>query len=222
VTSVENIFVKYIREGRIRSVDELKSYYRQIVMKTHPDIVGSDRLVEQYIEYGKQYSEARAMMQTEANYPDTAAEEHSVSYRLLFYREFYHLERIDRPYAFNKHYHSEEEIELAKRRVHEYFSEWRGECIDLHTQAQEMYDRIKKQKPRGPYRKHALFYNLSPVFHNILSYQLTGSPYYRKQLAQNFDAVIYELERGGFDRLIEYIHFLMADMHFGPAIMEWG
>jgi hypothetical protein len=87
------------------------------------------------------------------------------------------------------------------------------------VQAHETYDQIKREKPSGPYRKHALLFNLSPVFHNILSFQLTGLLFYRKQLGQNFDGVMYQLEKRGFDKLIEYIHVLIADMDCGPAVL---
>lgn len=119
---------------------DLKRYYRKIVMKTHPDAVGSDRLVDKYVEYRNYYEEAKAI--------------------------------------------------------------------------------IKKEKPRGPYRKYALLFNMSPIFHNILSYQLTGLQFYKKQLRQNFAGIMHQLEERKFDRLIEYIQFLIKDMECGPVIQE--
>jgi hypothetical protein len=180
-------------------------------MQTHPDAVGSDRLVDRYIEYSNFYAEARDRL---------AADRPRENYRLLFYKEFYRLERIDRSYAFNKHYHTREEIELAKQHTYEYFSKWKPDRIDLYLQANVIYDQIKKEKPEGPYRKHALLFNLSPVFHNILSYQLTGLQFYRKQLKQNFAGIMHQLEKRKFDKLIEYIELLIRDMEHGPAILE--
>ena len=216
---MQNIFLKYVDQGRIRSLDDLKSCYRQIVMKTHPDAVGSDRLVECYIEYGRQYCEAMALISGGETSHGEQATMMSSDYRLLFYKEFYQLERIDRPYPFNKHYHCRQEIREVRERVDSYFLKWNKENADLHTRAHEEYERIKGEKPRGPYRKHALLCNVSPIFHNILSYQLTGLPFYRKQLEQNFDAVMYKLEMRGFEALTEYIRFLIADLDVGPAIM---
>ena len=58
------------------------------------------------------------------------------------------------------------------------------------------------------------------MFHNILSYQLTGLEFYQKQLKQNFAAVLFQLEQRNFHRLVEFIQFLIADMRHGPAIHE--
>jgi len=208
---MENIFIKYIQQGKIASLEELKRTYRQIVMKTHPDAVGSDSLVEEYIECRHCYEEARALFENEVQH-------HQISdYRLLFYKEYYSLERSDKPYAFNKYYFSRNQIELTKQRASEYFRKWQPERNELYEQANRIYDQIKLEKPRGPYMKHALLFNLSPVFHNILSYELTGLQFYQKQLKQNFAAVLFQLEQRQFHKLVEFIQFLIADMEQGPV-----
>ena len=189
-------------------------------MKTHPDAVGSDRLVDKYIEYRNQYEAARAVIERAKETQESAIAEDSKGYRLLFYREFHSLERIDKPYAFNKYYHTRREIELTKQRAFEFFSNWRRDYVELYEQASKSYDRIKQEKPRGPYRRHALLYNLSPVFHNITSYQLTGLDFYKKQLRQNLGAIMHQLDAREFYQLAEYIRFLMEDMECGPAIYE--
>ena len=215
---MDNIFIRYIEQGKIRGLEELKRTYRRIVMKTHPDAVGSDRLVEKYIECRNWYEEARAILEDAENRHGLTAAEQASDPRLLFYREFYRLERIDKPYAFNKYYFSRKQIELSKQRAFEHFGAWRKDRIGLYAEANRMYDQIKLEKPRGPYRKQALLFNLSPVFHNILSYQLTGLQFYRKQLKQNLVAVLFQLEQREFQALVEFIKFLIADMEHGPAI----
>jgi curved DNA-binding protein CbpA len=216
---MENIFIKYMREGRIRSLDELKSAYHRLVMKTHPDAVGSDDLVEKYIAYSNYYEEAKAVFSRAGIDLLPAGGEPAPDYRLLFYKEFYKLERIDKPYAFNKYYFTRVEIELTKRRASEYFAKWKIESIELYEQAQKLYDEIKAEKPRGPYMKYAMLFNLSPVFHNITSYQMTGLQFYKKQLKQNLSAIFAKLEERRMQRLIEFIRFLIADMENGPAIL---
>ena len=101
-----NLFIRYINQGRIGSLEELKRTYRRIVMKTHPDAVGSDSLVEEYIECRRCYEEAKAIFNKEEKHLDPGADEGVRDYRLLFYQDFYRLERIDKPYAFNKYYFS--------------------------------------------------------------------------------------------------------------------
>ena len=210
---MDNIFIRYINQGKIGSLDDLKRTYRQIVMKTHPDAVGSDRLVEQYIECRNYYEEAKAIF-------ENIEKQTNLDYRLQFYKEFYRLERIDKPYAFNKYYFSRKQIELSRQRAFDFFCKWQPDRIELYEQANRIYDQIKVEKPRGPYMKHALLFNLSPVFHNILSYQLTGLQFYRKQLKQNFAAVLFQLEQRQFHKLVEFVQFLIADMEHGPAIHE--
>jgi curved DNA-binding protein CbpA len=215
---MDNIFIRWIDQGIIRNLDDLKKTYRRIVMKTHPDAVGSDRLVEQYIECRTHYEQAKVLLENSEKHPELRAAEEARDYRLLFYQEFYRLEMMDKPYAFNKYYFSREQINLSKQRAREYFCKWQQDRVELYEQANRIYDQIKLEKPRGPYRKHALLFNLSPVFHNILSYQLTGLQFYRKQLKQNFAAVLFQLEQRQFHKLVEFIEFLIADLEHGPAI----
>jgi hypothetical protein len=217
---MDNPFIRFVDQGNIRNLDDLKRLYRRMVMHTHPDAVGSDRLVDRYIEYSNFYEEAKDRFTAAESAAGIEPHRPPESFRLLFYKEFYRLERIDRPDAFNKHYHTREEIQAAKQRTNEYFFKWKPECIDLYRQADVIYNQIKKEKPRGPYRKHALLFNLGPVFHNILSYQLTGLQFYRKQLKQNFAGVMHQLEKRNFEKLIEYIELLVQDMEHGPAILE--
>ena len=209
---MENVFLGYIKQGRIRNLDELKRTYRRIVMKTHPDAVGSDSMVEEYLACRQHYEEARALLENTAEPPPIRDE------RLLFYREFYRLERMDKPWAFNRYYFSRQEIELGRQRASEYFSQWQPEREDLYRQANREYDLIKREKPLGPYRKQALLFNLSSVFHNILSYQLTGLQFYRRQLRQNLAVVLFQLEQRKFRELVEFVQFLIADMERGPVI----
>jgi curved DNA-binding protein CbpA len=216
---MENIFVKYIREGRIRNLDELKSAYRRIVMKTHPDAVGSDDLVEKYIQYSGFYEEAKSIFAQARMEPAVIKADEPTDYRLLFYREFYTLERLDKPYAFNKYYFTQAEIQASRLRSFEYFSKWKSESIGLYTEAQRQYDQIKAEKPRGPYMKYAMLFNLSPVLHNILAYQMTGLPFYKKQLKQNLSAVFAKLEERRMQSLLDFIRLLITDMENGPAIL---
>jgi hypothetical protein len=217
-SGMKNIFLRRIRDGSIRSLEDLKGEYHRLVMRTHPDAVGSDDLVESFIAYSGYYEEAKKVLARMGSAPAPfvgAAE----NYRLLFYREFYRLERIDKPYAFNKYYVTQVEIRDARQHSEEYFAKWRPDLISLYRRAQEHYDLIKKEKPRGPYMKYAMLFNLSPVFHNILSYQMTGLVFYKKQLKQNLAAVLSKLEERDMTELVQLIQLLIDDMDKGPAIL---
>jgi hypothetical protein len=217
---MKNLFIQNIREGKIRGLDDLKSAYRQIVMRTHPDAVGSDRLVEEYIEYSNFYEEAKALILQAGARTATLLPVENENYRFLFYREFFRLERIDKPYAFNWQSSARRDIEQTKQNAFMYFSKWNPDLADLYIQANKYYDKIKLEKPAGPYMKYALLYNLSPVFHNILAYQLTGLKLYKLQLKQNLPAIMSKLDERQFRELKDYINLLISDMDNKPAIQE--
>jgi curved DNA-binding protein CbpA len=211
---MDNFFISYIRQGRIQGLEELKKTYRRMVLKTHPDTVGSDRLVEEYIACRNSYEQARELLEEEAKRHGAR------NHRLLFYREYYRLGMIDMPFAFNKYYFNRQQIQLSRQRALEHFVRWQKERTALYAEANRIYDQIKLEKPRSPYRKHAMLFNLSSVFHNILSYQLTGLEFYRQQLRQNLETVLFQLEQRGFRNLIEFIRFLISDMENVPAFHD--
>jgi len=47
---MSNPLLQLIETGRIQTFDGLKAAYRQAIMKTHPDAVGSDKYVESYLK----------------------------------------------------------------------------------------------------------------------------------------------------------------------------
>ena len=73
------------------------------------------------------------------------------------------------------------EIEELKAEAYSHFISWKGEYGRLYSDSDRDYDRLKTERPSGPYMKHALAVNVSPVFHNIVAYHLTGMPLYKKQ-----------------------------------------
>jgi hypothetical protein len=216
----DNIFIKLIRDGRIGTLGELKRAYHRVVMRTHPDAVGSDRLVDVYIRYSSNYEEAVNLLTRSRPDPGPPPVEERVNHRLLFFREFYRLETIDKPYAFKKFYHTEEEIELCRKRALEHFQNWKPQSVRLYREANACYDQVKRERPSGPYMKEALLLNLTPVFHNITCFHVIGLELYRRQLKQNLPAVLARLKDRGFHQLVEYIGFLIADMENGPAIHD--
>jgi curved DNA-binding protein CbpA len=51
--------IDLIDTGRIKTLEDLKSAYHKIVMKTHPDAIGSNKLLPQYLSLTDQYEEAK-------------------------------------------------------------------------------------------------------------------------------------------------------------------
>ena len=50
--------MQLITDGRIGSLADLRSTYHKLVMQTHPDAVGSDKLVKKFIDLNDHYQEA--------------------------------------------------------------------------------------------------------------------------------------------------------------------
>jgi len=55
---MRNALIELIRDGKIQSPADLKKIYRTMVLRTHPDAIGSDILLESYLEIRRSYEEA--------------------------------------------------------------------------------------------------------------------------------------------------------------------
>jgi len=77
---------------------------------------------------------------------------------------------------------------------------------------------LKAEKPTGPYMKNALAINVSPIFHNIVAYHLTGIAFYRNQVKQNLQAVMGKLDDNNCAALRALVELLLDDMKNGPAV----
>ncbi len=216
-TTTKNVFLKAIAEGRIRNLSQLKGAYRTLVMRTHPDALGSDRLIDKFLTLSSDYQEARAVLEARTASPAPIAHGEHKDSRLEFYQALQRLQRLDVPYTFHRA-DNLQLIEKTKRQAREYFVAWNADHSTLYDQAQREYDALKAGRPSGPYLKNALAFNVSPVFHNIIAYHLTGIAFYRKQVKQNLEAILQRLMDGGFCALGDFIQLLIKDMESGPAV----
>jgi len=217
MNSTDNPFVRLIREGRIKSLHQLRSTYRTLIMKSHPDTVGSDRLIDKYLSFSTFYEEAKRFLEDMDGSPARTAGPAAPNHRLAYYQILQKLERIDKPYSFHRRQNMKE-IEEFKAEAYSHFINWKGEYGRLYSDSDQDYDRLKTEKPSGPYMKHALAVNVSPVFHNIVAYHLTGMPLYKKQLKQNLGAVLQRLTDHECQALREFVELLIHDMSNGPAL----
>ncbi len=207
---MQNVFLKYIQNGRIRSREDLRRLYRRLAIRTHPDHAGSDMYSQTFVAFGEQYEEAKRFL--EQMLPLHAEEQAAVEedVRKAFYKRLHFLERIDSP--FNFRWRSDPKpIQRAREAAYVAFREWRKDLSELFSQAHSQYDRLKREKPLGPYRKDALYHNLYPIFHNIGAYHVHGNEFYRRQMRQNLPAVIERLEERRFFALRDYVLFLIED-----------
>ena len=212
-----NPFIRLIATGRISSLAQLKSAYRRLLIKSHPDAVGSDRLLDLHVSFSSSYQEARRVLEDSlpARYGSigTAPTDH----RLAYYQALQMLERIDKPYSFHRQKNLPRIMERkAQARFH--FCQWNPAEQALYDEADRNYDLLKTEKPSGPYMKNALAVNVSPVFHNIIAYHLTGETFYRNQVKQNLPAVLQKLVEHDCMALKVFIELLIDDMRNGPAV----
>jgi hypothetical protein len=216
-TTTRNVFLKAITEGTIRNLQQLKSSYRTLVMRTHPDALGSDQLIDKFMTLSSNYQEARAFLEAGIYLPSPTTTAVGNNSRLAFYQALQRLQVLDAPYTFHRA-ENQQVIAQSKRHARECFAKWNGDCSKLYGQAQQEYDRLKAGKPSGPYLKNALALNVSPVFHNIIAYHLTGIGFYKKQVKQNLQAILQRLVDGGYCALRDFIQSLIDDMDSGPAV----
>lgn len=215
--TLSNPFIKLINEGRINSPDTLKTAYRILVMKTHPDSVGSDRLLEGYLKLSTYYEEAKRVFENGNHQQGKAGKKTRSNHRLAYYKILHELEIIDKPYSFHRDRNSKRIRELKAEACYR-FTSWNGRCEKLYFDADRDYDRLKKVKPGKSAIAHDLIFSTSPVFHNIVAYHLTGMAFYRKQVNQNLSVILQKLVEEGYPALKEFMEFLIGDMRNGPAV----
>jgi len=217
MTNFANPFIKLIQAGKIRTPQQLRSAYRTLVMKSHPDTVGSDRLLDKYLSFSSFYEEAKQAFEdiepAETGTPPPLTENH----RLAYYQILQKLERIDKPYSFRRNQNLPRILEL-KSQASFHFNKWDAGNQKLYAEADDDYDRLKTEKPSGPYMKNALAINVGPIFHNIVAYHLTGEAFYRKQVKQNLPAVLQKLADHHCQALKGFLEALIDDMSNGPAV----
>jgi hypothetical protein len=218
-SKVPNPLIQLIRDGRIASLEDLRSTYHKLMMQTHPDAVGSDKLVRKFLEFGKYYEEAKALLVQSTEGPHISIETASANHRLAFYNELFLIESLEMPYGIHPE-ESHQSIEKARQSAISELSEWRPDIVDLYRKADEEHSRIKREKPMGPYMKHAMALNIRPLIHNILAYQLTGKEVYAKQSRQNLNAIMQKLAQGGCNALHGFLTFMIEDSRNRAAVLE--
>jgi hypothetical protein len=215
-----NPLTKLISEGKIDTLDQLKSTYRTLVMKTHPDAVGSNKYVEGYLSLSSYYEEAKQELISRHG-PNKAGKAVPRNHRLAYYQILQRLELIDKPYSFHRQQNTKLIQELkAEARFH--FGIWNARFQKLYADAEAEYDRIKSETLSSFSMKNSLAITVSPIFHNIVTYHLTGIVFYRKQVNQNLKAILQRLGSENCLSLEELIVLLIRDMNNGPAVFGEG
>jgi hypothetical protein len=102
-----NVLMQLIQAGRIQTLDGLKGAYRNAIMKTHPDAVGSNKYLESYLELRNQYEEAKAYLAKSRPLEGNSEKDDKRNHRLEFFEKLNQIESLETPYAF----HPEENIE---------------------------------------------------------------------------------------------------------------
>lgn len=218
---MENIFINLIKNGKIHNPDELKKAFRKIAKKTHPDIVGSDQFVQKFIQFKKNYEDAKQYLKLIHSIPEENVTTSEKNFRFLFFQELKKLDTLELPR--NKNKKIEDKINATKESLSNYFKKWRENYFELFLSANNEYQQIKDEKPKynlENLRKPSLYKNLRPVFFNLSNYHITGLEFYKKQLKRNLNSIIERLEKNNFFALKKFLLFLIEDMENGPAVLE--
>lgn len=213
------VLIQLVQSGKLRSFEDLKSTYHKVVMKTHPDAVGSDKYLDRYLRLSTEYEEARTYLAESQRAQGDSVDEVKRNHRLAFFQQLHLIESLEMPYAF----HPEENIEkllIAKKTAANELELWRLDLAELYSQADKEYVRIKAEKPMGPYLKHALALNVRPLVHNLITFHLTGRDLYAKQAKQNLSGIMHQLRENHCVALREFLSLLLDDITRGPAVLE--
>ena len=219
MAKVNNALIQLIVDGRIRTLEDLRSTYHKLAMQTHPDAVGSDTLVRKFLEFSDQYEEAKAYLAKLPKDQTVSPESSGTNHRLEFYKQLYLIESLEMPYAFHSD-ENQESIEAAKQLAISALSQWKPAVVDLYSKADSDHLSIKRDKPRGPYLKHALALNVRPIIHNIVAFHLTGQEVYARQSQQNLNAIMQKLADQGWNSLYGLLTFMIEDLKNGAAVLE--
>ena len=219
MAKVNNALIKLIVDGRIRTLEDLRATYRKLAMRTHPDAVGSEKLVRKFLEFSDQYEEAKAYLAQSVQNHGLSSEASKTNYRLAFYKQLHLIESLEMPYAFHSD-ENQESIRFAKQMAILALSQWRPAVVDLYVKADSDHLSIKREKPRGPYLKYALALNIRPIIHNIVAFHLTGQEVYARQSQQNLNAIMQKLADQGWNALHGLLTFMIEDLKNGAAVTE--
>jgi hypothetical protein len=210
---MKNLLVQLIDEGRLSTPEQLKSAYRRMSVRAHPDIAGSNEYLDLFLSLSNHYEEAKAYLA--ARLPAAVAD---ANHRLAFFRQLRVIETIEAPYAFHATEYAGE-LRAAKREALAAMEGWRPDLCELYQEASTELAQLKAEKPRGPYMKHALALNVRPLMHDLIGYHLTGKSLYARMARQNRTGILHQLEVNGRKSLGRFLAFLVEDMGNGPAIL---
>ena len=219
VAKVNNALIQLIVDGRIRTLEDLRATYHTLAMQTHPDAVGSDKLVRKFLEFSDQYEEAKGYLAKSIKDQGFLPEGSSTNYRLEFYKQLHLVESLEMPYALHSD-ENQESITAAKQLAISALLEWKPAVVDLYGKADSDHLSIKREKPTGPYLKHALALNVRPIIHNIVAFHLTGQEVYARQSQQNLNAIMQKLADQGWNALHGLLTFMIEDLKNGAAVLE--
>jgi hypothetical protein len=214
-----NVLIELIQSGKILTVDELRSAYRAVVMKTHPDAAGSARYLESYLALNDSYAEVKCFLARLRTAQRNAAEVLAPNHRLSFFQQLHLIESLEMPYASHPEEHAGE-LFVARRKAREEIAGWRSDLSELYPSADTEYVRLKSGKPRGPYLRHALALNVRPLVHDVVLFHLSAHELYAKQARQNVSGIMHQLSENGCPALRLFLSLLLSDMENGPAALE--
>jgi len=183
-----------------------------------PDAAGSNEYLETFLSLSSQYAEAKLYL-SRLNTQTEVARPVRGNHRLTFFRQLDVIESLELPYAWHQD-ENRDALGAARRAARDALRHWKADWIELYQDADQELVRIKQQRPRGPYLKHALALNIRPLMHDLIGFHLTGRDLYAKQARQNLAGIMHQLNVNGCLRLQQFLSCLIEDTNEGPAVLD--
>jgi hypothetical protein len=213
---MKNALIDLINAGRIRSLEDLKSTYHKIVMKTHPDAVGSEKLLTKYLSFAGQYEEAKQYLLGLSKVTQEPKKKAATNHRMEFFVQLSSIEAFETlnkttPGRITPH------LVAAKKAARVELSEWRPDLLDLYDKAVREYDRIKYEHATGLRTRHPPTLVVPPLLKNIIAFHLSGKALYLVRARKNHALALYRLIEKSSFHLHGFLSFLVDDLKNGSA-----
>lgn len=216
-TRMDNAFFKYIRDGRIRTHNQLRAVYHRLLMSAKPGSSGLDRF-NGFLTLAEQYDQAKRFLDRHLGLRIEEQKDDSEVLRMEFFRNFALFDDLDTPYNNVKIGASNAVAEPAAR-ARAAFEKWQPNMRGIYSDAMRSYDRIRLLKYQPSSADSILSLNLKPLFHNIVYYHRTGREMYQRHVKHSLDGILHQLNQGNHPALSGFVHFLFQDMSKGPALL---
>jgi len=214
-----NIFRESIQCGRIKTVSQLKRYFRVLAVKVHPDTSMSRDGNDRFIKLEEDYRAAEAFLLGAAESggtgqppvfrsPRAQAPKQRPS-REQIYGDFFELEASNFPINLP--------LEKRSRAYRERVAGFNEEIGELGVLGGKSFLDLESElyKLRENWR---IFDPIKNIFYNIVSWHIEPRDFTRQRITEDFDRVRPLLEEAGAAATLAFLSWLIGDLANGSSL----